>query len=198
MGDSKDSGKGNLAGIGTKEGEEPTWHESLLGYCGSEAARERQEKQMRELAQQAGVDLDYNVTGQWQPVASQRAMLFCARQGAQEKFMAALGRRHFQQRQSASHTKTLLEAANEAGVCPEELAQFLRTDELEEEVWRSYGDTINKYRIHSIPLFIFNVAGRTSSGPFRDGSKPEFAVHGSGNVAEFRKLFQTLERVAAT
>ena len=45
-----------LAGAGTPEGEEPTWHESLLGYCGGDArARDAAEASMREIGRLAGV-----------------------------------------------------------------------------------------------------------------------------------------------
>ena len=40
------------------------------------------------------------------------------------------------------------------------------TDELHDEVWASYGDTIRGMGIHSIPLFIFNA--NPDGGPFRN------------------------------
>ena len=71
-----------LAGAGTPEGEEPTWHESLLGYCGGDArARDAAEASMREIGRLAGVRLDYGVRTNWQPVDSQRVMLWAARFG---------------------------------------------------------------------------------------------------------------------
>ena len=45
---------------------------------------------------------------------------------------------------------------------------FLETDELEGDVWQSYGDTIRKHGIHAIPLFIFHhVSSGAVGGPFR-------------------------------
>ena len=54
--------RSSLAGAGTPEGAEPTWHESLLGYCGGdERQRSFAESSMRALGEKAGVKLDYNV-----------------------------------------------------------------------------------------------------------------------------------------
>ena len=80
-----------LAGAGTPEGEEPTWHESLLGYCGGDAAaRDAAEASMREIGRLAGVALDYGVQTNWQPVDSQRVMLWAARFG-EDAFMDRRG-----------------------------------------------------------------------------------------------------------
>ena len=137
-----------------------------------------------------------------QPVNSQRLMLWAARFGKQEVksaslslapcvpsqqickctcmqvYMDALGKRHFEQRSSASHSSTLLDVIAEApnppcpfhrtrptmwpaqpqplatppprnidpchqlGLSRSAAEQFLQSDELEAEVWRSYGSTI--------------------------------------------------------
>mmetsp|Transcript_15493 Transcript_15493/g.62365 ORF Transcript_15493/g.62365 Transcript_15493/m.62365 type:complete len:208 (+) Transcript_15493:446-1069(+) len=182
-----------MAGAKTKEGEEPTWHESLLGYCGG-SARQRAftEESMRALGRQVGIELDYGVQTQWQPVESQRAMLWAARLGKQELFMDALGRKHFEQRESASHRSTLLAVAREVdGLDAAALDAFLDTDELEDVVWKSYGSTIRDKGIHAIPVFMFGLEDVKT--PFRDdGASPSIVVRGSADPETFCDVFETL------
>ena len=71
---------------------------------------------MRQLGRRVGIELDYNVQTNWQPIDSQRLMLWARRFGKAEAYMSALAQRHFEQRQSASHRTTILEAAEEAGL----------------------------------------------------------------------------------
>ena len=52
----------------------------------------------------------------WQPINSQRMMLWASRYGKQELFMDEVGKAHFENRESASHTKTLLKVAGLVGL----------------------------------------------------------------------------------
>jgi len=147
---------------------------------------------MRALGQRAGINLDYNVQTNWQPVDSQRVMLWAHQFGKAEAYMSSLARKHFEERTSASHRATLLAAVDEAGLDVAAAKAFLETDELRAEVWRSYGSTIYEKGIHSIPLFIFN-SELTDGGPFRSGKgRPAGVVHGSGDEREFLELFDRL------
>jgi len=189
-----DGSDGSLAGADCPEGREPTWHEGLLGYCGNDAERRRDaEEMMRELGRNVGIHLDYNVKTQWQPVNSQRLMLWSHRFGKQEAFMSALGRRHFEERTSASHRTTLLEAVDEAGLDVQAAEAFLQTDELSMDVWRSYGSTIRDKGIHAIPLFIFN-SPLTDGGPCRNGFGRPYIVNGSSDQEEFLSIFDRILR----
>jgi len=163
---------------------------------GSAAARDGAENQMYQLGVQAGIKFDYNVLAQWQPVESQRLLLWAGRYGLQEPFMSALNKRHFEQRESASDRKTLLAAADEVGLNVEAAAAFLDTKELEDVVWRSYGETIHDRRIHSIPLFAFCVpAIGAVGGPFRTGgADAAYVVRGSMDADYFLDLFETVLR----
>lgn len=136
LGDSRSGGQSGrgLAGFETPEGEEPTWHDSLLGYCGGEEQRAMAEQSMLECGRRAGVRLNYGVQTNWQPVDSQRLMLWAARQGKGEAFMDALGHMHFELVQSASHRSTLVSAAAQAGLDQDAVVAFLDTDEGKEEV----------------------------------------------------------------
>ena len=148
-----DSRRGSLAGHGTKEGNEPTWHDSLLGYCGGDAARrDAAEDGMRTLGRRAGIELDYGVQTNWQPIDSQRSMLWARRFGLAEEFMDHLGHRHFEQRKSASHRATLLDAAAASGLDASALGAFLDSDELVADVWTSYGSTIHEKGINQRPV----------------------------------------------
>ena len=120
-------------------------HDGLLGYVGGdERMRDEAERGLRAQGREAGIAFDFSVRTHWQPVDSQRMLLWAARCGKQEPFMAALSRRHFEQGssgQSASERPTLLAAAEEAGLEAQAARAFLETDELAAEVWRSYGET---------------------------------------------------------
>ena len=186
-----DSRRGSLAGHGTKEGNEPTWHDSLLGYCGGDAARrDAAEDGMRTLGRRAGIELDYGVQTNWQPIDSQRSMLWARRFGLAEEFMDHLGHRHFEQRKSASHRATLLDAAAAAGLDASALGAFLDSDELVADVWTSYGSTIHEKGINAIPYFVFGPVGMRS--PFRSGPRAATTVNGSGNPDEFLQVFEDL------
>jgi len=146
---------------------------------------------MRELGERAGIHLDYNVQTNWQPVDSQRAMLWARQFGKAENYMSALARKHFEERASASHRSTILAAAEEAGLDRESLQAFLDTDELRDEVWRSYGSTIKEKGIHAIPYFVFN-SPLSDGGPFRSGKGRPVIINGSGDEAQFLEVFEHL------
>ena len=61
----------------------------------------------------AGIKFDFSVNTDWQPVNSQRLLLWAGKFGKQEEFMTALNKRHFEQRKSASEDATLVETAVE-------------------------------------------------------------------------------------
>mmetsp|Transcript_26680 Transcript_26680/g.89785 ORF Transcript_26680/g.89785 Transcript_26680/m.89785 type:complete len:212 (+) Transcript_26680:282-917(+) len=183
-----------LPGVGTQEGSEPTWHDAILAFDCHNNVRScaANEAQMLQLGRKAGVELDYGVKANWQPVESQRAMLWARRFGGAELFMDALGHRHFERRQSASHRATLLDAASDSGLDAKALAEFLDTDELEADVWESYGSTVREKGIHAIPYFVFGPLGMQS--PFRTGAEPSVTVNGSGDAHQFLDVFERLLR----
>mmetsp|Transcript_21186 Transcript_21186/g.72947 ORF Transcript_21186/g.72947 Transcript_21186/m.72947 type:complete len:158 (-) Transcript_21186:97-570(-) len=146
---------------------------------------------MRMLGRSAGIELDYGVQTNWQPVDSQRVMLWARQFGRTEDYMAALSRRHFEERISASHRDSILGAAGEAGLDVEACAAMLSSDILVRDVWRSYGTTIHDKGIHSIPFFIFN-SPLTDGGPFRSGKGSPEEEHGSGNKERFLEIFERL------
>lgn len=184
--------RGDSKASAIPEGKESTWHEGLLGYVGGDpAARDAAEAGMRELGERVGIHLDYNVQTNWQPVDSQRAMLWARQFGKAENYMSALARKHFEERTSASHRATILAAAEEAGLNTEALQAFLNTDELRDEVWRSYGSTIKEKGIHAIPYFVFN-SPLTDGGPFRSGKGRPVIINGSGDEAQFLEVFEHL------
>ena len=193
IGDSREpSGPGGLAGSGAALKE--TWHDALLGYTGNPDARDAAERGMYEQGKSAGITFDYNVLAQWQPIDSQRLLLWAGRFGKQEEFMSALNKRHFELRQSASDRSTLLAAATEVGLDTDAAAAFLETDELTAEVWRSYGRTIREKRIHSIPLFALSVPEIDAvGGPFRAPGKSEaYVVRGSMDKDHFLSLLELI------
>ena len=116
VGDSRGGG-GSLKGADDGAQLTETWHDALLGYMGnSHAARRQAEEGMRAQGAEAGIAFDYGVKAQWQPVDSQRLLLWAGRFGKQEEFMSNLNHRHFEQRQSASSRATLLDAAEAVGL----------------------------------------------------------------------------------
>jgi len=146
---------------------------------------------MYQLGKRAGVEINYDVQTNWQPVDSQRLMLWTARYGKQEEFMDVLGNSHFEKQQSASHRSTLLGAVEQVGLDQAEAERFLETDELKDYVWQSYGSTIHEKGIHSIPFFVFN-GPKTNGGPFRSGENTASIVRGSGDPETFMEVFRLL------
>lgn len=180
---------------GADDGLKESWHDALLGYMGNDPRRRDQaEHQMQGLAASAGIKFDYSVLAQWQPVESQRCLLWAGRFGLQEPFMSALNKRHFEQNQSASLRSTILAAAEEVGLDAKAAAAFLETTELEDVVWSWYGRTIKEKKIHSIPFFAFSApAIGAIGGPFRtNGAAEPYVVRGSMNADYFFTLFSTI------
>jgi len=127
-----------------------TWHDGLLHTVGGDEEQcAHVEARLREQGRAAGIRFDFRAETHWQPVDSQRLLLWAARFGKQESFMSALSRRHFEQGgqgESASTRATLMAAAAEAGLDVAAAKSFLETDELVKEVWHSYGATIHQER----------------------------------------------------
>ena len=195
------SGNSQLSGVSVADGggELETWHESLLGYMGNDPQRREQAEQgMLWQGRQAGIEFDYNVQAQWQPVESQRMLLWAGRFGKAEPWMTALNKMHFTQKISASKRSTLLAAAAQVNLSDAAtINAFLDSDELEEDVWAWYGRTIEEKGIHSIPLFAFSVpAIGAVGGPFRAKQKDNpFIVRGSMDAEYFLELFEGRQRL---
>jgi len=146
-------------------------------------------KRLGESVAHAPIAFNTDVDFQFQPVDSQRMLQWAARFGKQEKVVSVLAHLHFEKQESATNRNTLLKVAEHADLDVQAFERFLDSDELVAEVWKSYGDTIDKYGIHSIPLFIFN-GPMTNGGPFRDGSSSATVVHGSANPEQFAAAFE--------
>ena len=82
----------------------------------------------------------------------------------------------------------------EVGLDREEVAAFLSTNELEAEVWASYGSTIER-GIHAIPYFVFNLDGHPSGGFFGDPQARHWTVNGSGSEGDFLGLLEEMHSV---
>ena len=190
LGDSK--GGGHL-----RSGGEATWHDGLIDYTGgTEAGALRAEAGLQQLGGAANIKFRFDVKTDWQPIDSQRLLLWAGRYGLQEEFMSTLNRYHFEERQSASVRSTLLSAATEVGLDVQAAEAFLDSDELDDEVWRSYGATIREAGIHAIPLFAFSVPQLDAlGGPFRDAGEFEaYLVRGSSGEDNFLQLFELIHR----
>lgn len=139
----------------------------------------------------AGKPIEFNteVEFEFQPVDSQRMLQWAGRFGKQEEVVSVLANLHFEKQQSATKRSTLIEAVERVGLDKEAFVKFLESDELVDDIWKSYGDTIHQHGIHSIPYFIFN-GPFTNGGPFRDGSRNAVDVHGSANSMEFAEAFE--------
>jgi len=144
------------------------------------------------LGETCDIRFRFDVDFGWHPVDSQRALIWAGQHGKQEAFVDAMARRHFEEAKSVHSRATLLDAAQEVGLSPDELSAFLASDEESTQaVWRSYRDTVGKHGIHSIPYFVLN--GRhTNGGPFRDGSGACHTVRGSASPQEFLAIFERI------
>lgn len=191
----EDSGRAERWGGFPRLRRKGIWHERLKDYSGSAAGRDQFEAHVTTLGEAAGVKFDFNTYIDRQPIDSQRLLLWAARFGKGETFMTALSDRHFQrgsQGESASQRATLIAAASEAGLDEVAASAFLDTDELRDEVWRSYGEMPRK-GITGIPLFCFSIPEVSLwSGPFRADANADAMINGSANRATFRRLFEQL------
>jgi len=107
--------------------------------------------------------------------------------------MSALNFRHFECKESASERETLLAAARDVMLDVDAANAFLDTDELKDEVWKSYGTTIREANIGSIPLFVFNVpAIGKVGGPLRKGTGSPIIINGSMDPETFLQVFTQL------
>jgi len=200
--------RGELDGVGTPDGELRTFAEQMdgrfpaaaprPGQSAEEARRERM-RPFLELGAAAGIGFDLDVVAQYQPIESQRLLLWAGRFGKQEEYMSALNRLHFERRSSASVRATVLAAAAAVELDVAEAEAFLRTDELEAEVWQAYGETIRGAGIRSIPLFALSVPSiGAEGGPFRQaGAYEAYVVRGSSDAAHFLSLLELIARDAA-
>jgi len=192
--------QGELDGLGTADSDLRTFGEQMAGRFGpaalGEAARRERMRPFLALGEAAGITFDLEVVAQYQPIESQRLLLWAGRYGLQEEFMTAVNVRHFERRESASVHATLLAAAADAGLDQAMAAAFLDTDELVDDVWRSYGETIREAGIRSIPLFAFSVPSLGAcGGPFREAGRYEaYVVRGSSSEEAFLRLFELIQR----
>lgn len=156
-------------------------------------ARGEMGSKMTELGKTTSPPIKFNIDVEFhdQPVDSQRLLQWAARVGKQEEVVSALARLHFEEQTSVNKRSTLLKAATEVGLDTDALVKFLDSDELVPEIWRSYGETINKHGIHAIPFFVFN-GPFTNGGPFRDGSNTASIIRGSANAHEFLSVFEQI------
>ena len=160
---------------------------------------------MKAAGKPLGIDFDYNCYINRQPIDSQRMLLYAARHGLQEQFMSCLNKRHFERGshgESASKRHTVLAAAKEAGLDYDAAAAFYDSDELREQVWKSYGE-MPRRGIDAIPLFVFNVPEiGLEGGPLRPpaatpgaampgAAKPPI-VNGSMTPELFERIFDEL------
>ena len=122
------------------------------------------------LGEQAGVKYKHGVEMVWQPVDSQRILLWAARFGKQEEIADEIGKLHFEEVESNADRETLLKAVAAVGLDVAAAEAFLDTDEMVDRIWWSYGATINYYGIKEIPCFVLN--HHNSPGPFSGFYRP--------------------------
>lgn len=65
-----------------------TWHTGLMDYTdGTEQGALHAERGLQMVAAEAGIKFDFGVKTDWQPVNSQRMLLWAGKYGKQEEFM---------------------------------------------------------------------------------------------------------------
>ena len=77
---------GDSTSANGKRDEKATWHDGLLGYVGGdEAKRDESERRLTMQGREAGIEFDYSVRTHWQPIDSQRLLLWAGRYGLQAR-----------------------------------------------------------------------------------------------------------------
>jgi predicted DsbA family dithiol-disulfide isomerase len=129
---------------------------------------------VRELGKLAGIKFDFGVEMVWQPVESQRVVLWASEYGKQEEMADRLGELHFEENNSVADRQTLLTAVSDVGLDAKIAAEFLDSDVYHKDVWESYGKMIHYFGITEIPVFVFNRPGCPGifTPEFVDGSTP--------------------------
>jgi len=126
------------------------------------------------------IRFDMDVDFEWQPVDSQRLLLWAGQWGKQELVARALFRFHFEEQRSLTSRSTLVAAARSAGIGEAAGAAFLDGPLLRAEVLDGY-DRHMRCGIRWPPFLVLNGPGG-SGGPFRDGSKDCLVVRGSAEA----------------
>lgn len=140
------------------------------------------------LATTPAINFNLDVDFQWEPVDSQRLLLWARGQGKQEAVARCLFRLHFEEQQSLSCRRSLLAAASSAGIDAAECAEFLDGDLLRADVLQGY-DQHMRCGIRWPPFIVLNGPG-SNGGPFRDGSRSCMVVRGSAEA--FAEAFERL------
>ena len=142
-----------------------------------------------------GHRFDLEVVAQYQPVESQRLLLWAARQGRQEPCMSALNRLHFEGGGAPACARRC-SPRRRGGARRGGGGGLPRDGRARGRVWRSYGDTIRRSGIRAIPLFAFSVPSLGAvGGPFRRAGEYEaYVVSGSSNAEDFLELFELVLR----
>lgn len=123
------------------------------------------------------INFDMDVDFEWQPVDSQRLVLWASLVGKQEEVASALWKLHFEKRASLTQRSTLLLAAGEVGLDHDACEHFLNSGEMIQDVIDGYKLATAKHRIHWPPFFVLN-GPSTNGGPFRNGSWSASIVRG--------------------
>lgn len=110
---------------------------------------------------------------------SHRALLWAEAQGKGLEYGKVLARKYFEEGQVLSDHAVLAAAAAEVGIREDEALAFLASDVMTAEVVERY-DSVHREGITSIPVFIFEVAGKTAS------------VHGSASQAQFTDVLRKI------
>lgn len=134
------------------------------------------------------INFNMDVDFQWEPIDSQRLLLWAKEDGKQDIVAKTLFHLHFEQRQSLSWRSTLLTAAQAAGIDEADCASFLDGDYLRSEVLEGY-DQHMRCGIHWPPFFALNGPG-SNGGPFRDGTRSCMVVRGSAKA--FAEAFEQI------
>mmetsp|Transcript_22318 Transcript_22318/g.30565 ORF Transcript_22318/g.30565 Transcript_22318/m.30565 type:complete len:215 (-) Transcript_22318:127-771(-) len=127
---------------------------------------------LQRLGDAAGISFHVDRSPYYNPLDSQRALLWAARYGKQEELAEVLSRNHFEKAMSSSFRSNVLKAIEETNELNlAEAKEFLSSNELVEIVLNSYKDNVHLHQIVSIPLVIFNLPQcGIEGGPFRSSS----------------------------
>lgn len=134
------------------------------------------------------IHFNMDVDFQWEPIDSQRLLLWAQEHGKQETVAQTLFHLHFEQQQSLSWRSTLLAAARSAGLDEALCAAFLDGEYLRAEVLKGYNQHM-RCGIRWPPFLVINAPG-SNGGPFRDGSRSCMVVRGSSEA--FAEAFERI------
>jgi len=110
---------------------------------------------LKKVGDQEGIKFSYGGTI-CNTLNSHRLIEFADKHGKQDQVVNVLFRNYFEEEKNIGSYEVLADAAKEAGLDREKTIQFLKSEELKEEVKEKIENIQIEYGVDGVPFFVFN------------------------------------------